>query len=90
MADAQPGRVQQVVEFDEELLIHVVCRCRQTLMERRVDELLRLVLHQLESTNSIEPAKPVKTRDAETTSEPQLLAIHYCFARGLQEKSGKT
>jgi hypothetical protein len=46
----------------------------------------RLVLHQLELTNSIEAAKPVKTRNAETTNEPQLLAIHYCFARGLQEK----
>jgi len=48
----------------------------------------RLVLHQLESTNSIEAAKSVKTRNAETAIEPQLLGIHYCFARGLQEKAG--
>src|SRR5258706_4917613 len=59
---------------------------RQTFFrERRVDELLRLVLHQLEHTNSIEPDKPVKTRATETANQTQLLAIHYFFARGLQE-----
>ncbi len=35
------------------------------LMERRVDELrYRLVLHQLETTNTIEPAEAVKTAEA--------------------------
>src|SRR5882762_1277702 len=88
MADAQPGRVQQVVEFDDELLIHIVCRVPANVFrKRRVDELRRLVLHQLEHTNSSEPTRPVKTMEAETASRPQLLAIHYCFARGLQEKS---
>jgi hypothetical protein len=46
----------------------------------------RLVLHQLELTNSIEPAKSVKTLEAETANKRQLLSIHYSFARGLQEK----
>src|SRR4029077_3052284 len=50
---------------------------------------LRLVLHQLESTNSIEAAKPVKTTNAETASKPQLLGIHYYFVRGWQERSVK-
>ncbi len=86
MADAQPGSRPTVVEFDDELLSHVVCRIGRQVIERRVDELDRLVLHQLELTNSIEPAKSVKTRDAETTNQPQLLGIHYCFSRGLQEK----
>ena len=56
-------------------------------MERRVDELLRLVLHQLEPTNSIDAARSVKTMNTETASQRQLLAIHYSFARGLQEKA---
>jgi hypothetical protein len=50
---------------------------------------VRLVLHQLESTNSIEAAKPVKTANAETASKLQLLGIHYYFVRGLQEKAAK-
>jgi hypothetical protein len=55
--------------------------------ERRVDELRRLVLHQLELTNSIEHYFPVKTINAETCVMAQLVAIHYFFARGLQEKA---
>ena len=55
--------------------------------ERRVDELQRLVLHQLELTNSIEHYWPVKTINAETCVMTQLVAIHYFFARGLQEKA---
>ena len=55
--------------------------------ERRVDELQRLVLHQLELTNSIEHYWPVKTINAETCVMTQLVAIHYSFARGLQENA---
>jgi len=55
--------------------------------ERRVDELQRLVLHQLELTNSIEHYWPVKTINAETCLVAQLVPIHYFFARGLQEKA---
>ena len=47
-----------------------------------------LVLHQLELTNSIEPAESVKTLEAETANNRQLLSIRYSFARGLQEKRG--
>jgi hypothetical protein len=40
MADAQPWSRPTVVEFDEELLIHVVCPSgKRFLEERRVDEL---------------------------------------------------
>jgi len=55
--------------------------------ERRVDELQRLVLDQLELTNSIEHYGPVKTINAETCVMAQLVAIHYFFARGLQERA---
>ena len=55
--------------------------------ERRVDELERLVLDQLELTNSIEHYGPVKTTKAEISVMAQLVAIHYFFARGLQERA---
>ena len=55
--------------------------------ERRVDELQRLVLDQLELTNSIEHWRAVKTINAETSVTGQLVAIRYSFARGLQERS---
>jgi hypothetical protein len=77
----------KLLSSDDELLNHVVCRIMQTVFkERRVDELQRLVLHQLELTNSIEQYWPVKMINAETCVMAQLVAIHYFFARGLQEK----
>src|SRR5437660_10654128 len=57
------------------------------LRERRVDELQRLVRHQLELTNSIEHYRSVKTINAEICVTASLVVIHYCFARGLQEKA---
>ena len=56
-------------------------------LERRVDELQRLVLDQLELTNSIEHYCSVKTMNADICVMAQLVAIHYFFARGLQEKT---
>ena len=49
--------------------------------------LKRLVLHQLELSNSIGQVVPVKIIDAENTDVEQSLSIHYCFARGSQENA---
>ena len=56
--------------------------------ERRVDELRRLVLHQLELTNSIEHYCAVKDLNTKKHVPMPLVSIRYFFVRGLQEKAG--